>query len=373
MTQDMARSRVTAGTPGTIAGVVAQLVALERSGGAGVLKLGRGSELKVSSLAKRYFDGGATKGALMRYYANMWPALKAHVVDRPLVLKRYPEGAGGPMFFQQNAGEHVPEAVRVEAIDTRGDGPKDRIIGGDLATLLYTVQIGAIEVHPWLSKVGDIDAADRCLIDLDPGPDVPFRGVVALTRAVLGVLHRCALPAAVKTSGSSGMHIVIPLPRATSYETSAALAMLIARVVTVQNPERATVERSLRARPPGTIYVDAMQNARGKSMACAYSVRARDGAPVSAPLEERELTARLRTEAHSLQSMPRRVARVGDLWGNALAARTGKKVLVNAMKLLTEMLDGAEETSALRRGKKRGVQGGADVESRAGRPRSRRS
>ena len=201
----------------------------------------------------------------MRYYANIWPVLKAHVVDRPLVLKRYPEGAGGPMFFQQNAGEHVPDVVRVEAIDSKDDGPKDRIIGGDLATLLYTVQIGAIEVHPKLSQVGDIDAADRCLIDLDPGPEVPFGAVVALTRDVLNVVHCCALPAAVKTSGSSGMHVVIPLPRATSYQTSSALAMLVARVVTAQTPERATVERSLRARPPGTIYVDAMQNARGRA------------------------------------------------------------------------------------------------------------
>ena len=365
----MAKRRGFTETPALLADVVAQLGAIERAGGVGALNVGRGAELRVSSLDKEYFDEGVTKGALMRYYATVWPVLKPHVQDRALVLKRYPDGASGPMFFQQNAGEHVPDVVRVETFDTKEDGPKPRIVGGDLVTLLYTVQIGAIEVHPWLSKVGDVNAADRCLIDLDPGDDVPFSAVVALARDVLGIVHACALPAAVKTSGSSGMHIVIPLPPKTSYDTSAALAMLIARAVTAQHPTRATVERSLRARPPGTIYVDAMQNARGKSMACAYSVRARTGAPVSAPLQERELTARLRTATYALRSMPRRVARVGDLWGDALAVRPGTRALMTAMKALERIVDDVEEANAPRHGQKRSVRGGTDVESRAGRRR----
>ncbi len=369
----MARRRVSTDTPAALANVVAQLSAIERTGGDGTLRVGRGTELKVSSLDKHYFDKGVTKGALMRYYATVWPVLQPHMEDRPLVLKRYPDGVGGPMFFQQNAGEHVPDVVRVETFNTKDGGPKPRIVGGDLTTLLYTVQIGAIEVHPWLSKVGDVNAADRCLIDLDPGDDVLFPDVVALARDVLEIVHHCALPAAVKTSGSSGIHVVIPLPPKTSYDTSAALGMLVARAVTAQCPERATVERSLRARPAGTIYVDAMQNARGKSMACAYSVRARDGAPVSAPLEERELTSRLRTAAYSLQSIPRRVARVGDLWGTALAVRTGKRALMSAMTALERIVDGAGEASAPRRGQKRSVRGGTDVESRAGRRRVGRS
>lgn len=363
----MTQRRASGETPAELADVVAQLSAIERAGGDGTLTIGHGAELRVSSLDKHFFGEAVTKGALMRYYATVWPVLKPHVEDRPLVLKRYPDGVGGPMFFQQNAGAHVPDAVRVETIDTREDGPKPRIVGGDLATLLYTVQMGAIEVHPWLSRVGDVNAADRCLIDLDPGDDVPFPVVVALARDVLGVVHQCELPAAVKTSGSSGMHIVIPLPPKTSYDASAALAMSVARAVTAQRPDRATVERSLRARPEGTIYVDAMQNARGKSMACAYSVRARSGAPVSAPLRERELTSRLRIAAHSLANMPKRVARVGDLWGDALAIRTEKRALKHAMMALARMVDDAEEARAPARGQKRRVRGGTDVESRAGR------
>lgn len=335
------------------AGVEARLQQIERSGGTGDIEFGRGRTLHVSSLGKPYFENGVTKGALMRYYTTVWSVLMPHVRDRPLVLKRYPDGASGPMFFQQNAGEHVPESVRVEAVDTRDDGAKPRIIGGDLATLLYTVQIGSIEVHPWLSRVSHVDTPDRCLIDLDPGDDVPFKEVVALTRSLMAIIRECGLTAAVKTSGATGMHLVVPLPPGVTYDASSELAMLIARVCVARNPERATVERSLSNRPAGTIYVDPMQNARGKSMACAYSVRAREGAPVSAPLSERELTARLRLSSFTVKTVPSRVARLGDLWGAVLTPAPSRRSLSKAAQVLGEMLEDAPEAARPERTRKR--------------------
>jgi len=335
------------------AGVEAQLQQIERDGGSGDVDFGRSGTLHVSSLDKPYFENGTTKGALMRYYASVWTALQPHVRDRPLVLKRYPDGASGPMFFQQNAGEHVPDIVRVEDVDTRDDGAKPRIVGGDLATLLYTVQIGSIEVHPWLSRVGRVDTPDRCLIDLDPADDVAFSEVVALTRDLLAIMRESGLPAAVKTSGASGIHLVVPLPAGVTYDTSAELAMLIARVCVARNPERATVERSISSRPAGTIYVDPMQNARGKSMACAYSVRAKEGAPVSAPLGERELTARLRLSSFTVQTVPKRVARLGDLWGAALTPVPSKRTLAAAVQVLGEMLEDAPAAKRPKRARKR--------------------
>ena len=210
--------------------VVAQLEAIERDGGDGDLSLGRDVKLHVSSLGKVYFpDAGVTKGALMRYYARVAPALLPQMDGRPLVLKRYPEGVAGEMFFQQDAGPHVPDVVRVQALDTEEKGKRMRIIGGDLATLLYTVQLGAIEVHPWLSRVDAIDSPDRCLIDLDPGDDVPFPTVVALASDILRIVKECGLSAAVKTSGSTGMHVVLPLPPRASYDASVRLASLIRR------------------------------------------------------------------------------------------------------------------------------------------------
>jgi bifunctional non-homologous end joining protein LigD len=318
-------------------GVEAQLRALERGDGEGTLTFADGATLHVSSLSKPFFPKpGITKGALMRYYTRVAPSLLPEIEGRALVLKRYPDGVTGPMFFQQNAGEHVPDAVRVATLDTVELGAKPRIVGGDLATLLYTVQLGAIEVHPWLSRIEDVDAPDRCLIDLDPGDDVPFGDVAALAREVVRIAEVCGLPTALKTSGASGIHIVLPLPPRSSYETSAALALRLAEAVVAASPETATVERGVKARPKKSIYVDALQNARGKSMAAPYSVRARPAASVSAPLRLRDLTGRLRIDAFTVGTMPARVRRVGDLWGDAIATRPTARTLARAMAALQD-------------------------------------
>ena len=347
------------------AAVQAQLRALERGEGEGEITIGRGATLHVSSLSKPFFPkAGITKGGLMRYYTRVAPYLLPQIEGRALVLKRYPDGVTGTMFFQQNAGEHVPEVVRVATLDTVELGAKPRIIGGDLATLLYTVQLGAIEVHPWLSRVADVDVPDRCLIDLDPGDDVPFAEVAALAREIVRIAETCGLTVAVKTSGASGIHIVLPLPPRTSYETSADLAMRLAEAAVTANPERATVERSIKERPKKSIYVDALQNARGKSMAAPYSVRAKTGASVSAPLRPRELTGRLRIDAFTVGTMPARLTRAGDLWGDAIATRPTARMLARAMAALHD----ASTASSPRRGSRgRSRAGGTHAGSAAGR------
>jgi bifunctional non-homologous end joining protein LigD len=356
------------------ADVESQLKAIEDGEDEGEIDFGRGKKLHVSSLSKTYFPKtGDTKGALMRYYARIWPFLQPHVDGRPLVLKRFPDGVGGPIFFQQNAGPHVPSAVRVETLNTVEEGPKPRIVGGDLLTLLYTVQLGAIEVHPWLSRLPDVDAADRCLIDLDPGEGVPFSSVIELARDVQAIAQQCSVPVALKTSGSRGIHLVIPLPARTSYDESAQLALLIARAAAAHRPDLATVERSIRARPEGTIYVDPMQNARGKSMACAYSVRAKEGATVSAPLRDQELTSKLRPAAFTLRTMPARVARTGDVWGDALNERPSTKTIRNALIALEQVLDGAPTTPKPQRGTKRSRSGGSHARTATGSRRKQRA
>jgi bifunctional non-homologous end joining protein LigD len=317
------------------AAVESQLRALERGADEGDITFGRGAPLHVSSLSKPFFpEAGITKGALMRYYTRVAPFLLPQIDGRALVLKRYPNGVDGPMFFQQNAGEHVPDGVRVATLETVELGAKPRIIGGDLLTLLYTVQLGTIEVHPWLSRVTDVDAPDRCLIDLDPGDDVPFGTVAKLAAEVARIAEACGLSVALKTSGASGIHIVLPLPPRTTYETSAALALSLAQAVVAAHPDVATVERSVKARPKGSIYVDALQNARGKSMAAPYSVRARTAASVSAPLRTQELTSRLRIDAFTVATMPTRLKRTGDLWGEAIGTRPTARALARAMAAL---------------------------------------
>jgi bifunctional non-homologous end joining protein LigD len=311
--------------------VVAQLDDIEAGGGDGELRLG-GKRLRVSSLDKVYFpESGITKGDLMRYYATVSPFLLPLMKDRPLVLKRYPDGIEGPSFFQQNAGPKTPAAARTASVTAAAGGRAVRIVGGDLATLLYTVQIGTIAVHPWQSRTRTHQYADTTTIDLDPGDDVAFSEVVALAKVIKFVLDKMGLVAAIKTSGASGLHIVLPLPPKTAYSRAAAVAERIAERVVEADPERATTERTIRKRPKGSIYVDAMQNAEGKSVVAAYSVRERGKATVSAPLEWRELRGSLRIDAFTISTMPPRLRKIGDIWGVAMTRRNSRRAIAAAL------------------------------------------
>jgi len=294
---------------------------LERSGGQGTLRVARGRTLEASSLDKIYFpDIGATKGELMRYYAHIAPYILPLMANRPLVLKRSPDGVKGEIFFQQKPPAHTPAGVRVEAIPAPdGDGAgADRIVGGDLTTLLYTVQLGCISVDPWFSRVGRMDYPDYSILDLDPGPKAGFEGVIRAARLVHAELERLGVHAALKSSGSRGLHIAIPLPRRATYAESLALAERIAKRVAAAQPDAVTVERSLADRPAAAIYLDYLQNARGKSVACAYCARARPGATVSTPLQWSELGDSLDPGAFTIRSVPARVAAVGDIWSDAM-------------------------------------------------------
>jgi len=312
--------------------VVARLEEIQEDGGNGDLRLGA-KTLHVSSLGKVYFPkSGITKGDVMRYYATVAGAILPVMKNRPLVLKRYPDGIGGPSFFQQNAGEHLPSGVRTASVETESGADADRIIGGDLLTLLYTLQIGTIAVHAWQSRVRSSRYADSTTIDLDPGERVPFKSVVRLANVIKQELDELDLVAGVKTSGSSGIHIVIPLPPRTSFEVASAVAESIAARVARRNPKLATIERSLSARPRGSIYVDAQQNSAGKSVVAAYSVRERPGATVSAPLEWTELRDTLRLDTFTVKTMPARLSKVGDLWGAAMSRRNSKRALDRALR-----------------------------------------
>ncbi|HLB10658.1 MAG TPA: hypothetical protein VK617_14050, partial [Gemmatimonadaceae bacterium] len=227
----------------------------------------------------------------------------------------------GEVFFQQKPPEHAPPVVRTETV-VNDDGVKaERIVGGDLATLLYTVQIGCISVDPWHSRIGSLDAMDYTILDLDPGPRATFERVVGVARWVKEELDSHGLRAALKTSGSRGLHIVIPLPPRTPYEAGLLLAQLIATRVAEGHPREATVQRSVKARPPTAIYVDYLQNVKGKSVASAYCVRARAGATVSTPLQWKELNDSLDPRELTIETVPARIVKLGDIWTSALKAK----------------------------------------------------
>jgi bifunctional non-homologous end joining protein LigD len=299
-------------------GIVAQLQAIEADSGDGTLTFADGATLDVTNLGKKYFPKQKyTKGDVMRYYAAVADTILPLIADRPLVLKRYPDGVDAPPFFQQNAPRDVPRGVRTATIDS-DKGKSTRIVGGDLLTLLYTVQLGAIDVHPWLSRVKSLKYADYAVLDLDPTPAAPFSRVVTIAKYVLDALKDGHYHAAIKTSGSRGLHLFITLPPRTAYPAAQEFARIIATTVAEDYPKEATVQRSIAKRPRGTVYVDFLQNAEGKSVASAFSVRARDGAPVSMPIAEKELASGLRIEDFTIANAAAQAVKRGKLWENGL-------------------------------------------------------
>jgi bifunctional non-homologous end joining protein LigD len=304
-----------------------QLHALENAKRDGTIALPDGGALPVTNLAKIYWPGPKlTKGALLRYYAEVAPLILPAVADRPLVMKRFPNGIAAPAFYQQRSRlERPPEGVRIETLpddlDPISEPDARRFIGGNLVTLLYMAQIAAISQDPWFSRVQSPLDADYVAIDLDPGDGTPFARVLDVARWVRDELATLKVPAVPKTSGSSGLHIYIPLPPATSYESGMLFCQIIATVIASRHPKVATVERTVRARGRGTVYVDYLQNILGKTLATAYSARASEFAGVSTPLTWEELDEKFEPQDFTVVTAPTRFREVGDLWARLRKGR----------------------------------------------------
>jgi bifunctional non-homologous end joining protein LigD len=315
-----AATTASAKTDAALDGVIAQLRALEDARKDGELILPGGDRVAVTNLAKPFWPAlRISKGDLLRYYVEVSPYLLPAVADRPLVMKRFPNGVGGKAFYQQRSREERPPAgVRIETLDDAADPISEadakRLIGGSLTTLLYMTQIAAISQDPWFSRVQSPHDADHVAIDLDPTDHATFASVVDVARWVHDELQTLGIPGYPKTSGSSGLHIYIPLPPDTSYESGVLLAQIVATLVATRHPKIATVERTVARRPRGTVYVDYLQNILGKTLATAYSARASDYAGVSTPLHWREVDRTLDPRTFTIRTAPARFRQVGDLW-----------------------------------------------------------
>jgi len=295
------------------AGLLDQIDALQDQGGNGVLHLPSGERLEVSNLGKPFWPQlKLTKGDLFRHYARVAAFILPVLADRPLVMKRYPNGIGGKPFYQHRAPDKIPAGVRVEQMTT-GTETRAHLIGGELLTLLYTVQLASISQDPWFSRAGSADMIDHVALDLDPPDGLPFRRVLDVARWVRDELAALKAPAFVKTSGSGGVHIYVPMPRDTPYGAGLLYAQIVATLVARKHPKAATVERSLKARGQ-RIYVDYLQNGLGKTLASAYSARANDFAGVSTPLTWQEVDEGVKPQDFTVQNFAGRLKAAGDLW-----------------------------------------------------------
>ena len=275
-----------------------------------------GRVLRLTNLNKIYFPkDGITKRELIAYYYRMAAYILPFLKDRPLVLRRYPDGIEGQAFFQKDAGAAAPEWMETVSIESEGKRQTIRyFMVSDSPALLYLTNLGCIDHNPWSSRQDLLEQPDYVFFDLDPTAGTPFATVVRVAQAVFAKLQEAGLEAFIKTSGATGIHLWVPLERRYTYEQVRTFADIVARLVARDLPGEVTAERSLEKRPQGTVLVDAAQNAFGRPLAAPYSVRAFPRAPVSAPIRGAELTVRLRPERLNLRTMIGRFERVGDLW-----------------------------------------------------------
>jgi len=256
---------------------------------------------------------GLTKGDLLRYYVTVSPYLLPVVRDRPLVMKRFPNGIDSSAFYQQRAPDDVPVGVRSQKISVDDDVPA-RLVGGNLTTLVHMAQLAVISQDPWFSRAQSPAEMDFAAIDLDPMPGATFARVRDVARWVRDELDALGLEGWLKTSGSRGLHVYLPLAAGTSFESGMLFCQLVASFIVKKHPEATTVERTVSKRDPQTVYIDCLQNVAGKTLACAYSARASDYAGASTPLAWAELDDSVDPRAFTIQTLPRRLGAVGDLW-----------------------------------------------------------
>ncbi len=268
-------------------------------------------EVKFSNLDKVFWpDERYTKGDLIEYYRSMAPWLLPYLKNRPVVLTRYPDGINGKSFYQKDAPGFVPDWIQTIPIwseDTQRD--IQYFVANDVETLVYLVNLGTIPLHIWMSRIDDLAKPDWCLIDLDP-KEAPFEHVITLAKTMRKVCEEVAMPAFVKTTGKSGLHIMLPLGRQVTYDQCLKFAMLFARLVTDRHPDIATTQRTISKRE-GKVYVDAFQNRAGQLMVAPYSVRPTPGAPVSMPIDWDEVNAKLRNSNFTIGNARKRMEKLG--------------------------------------------------------------
>jgi len=275
-----------------------------------------GVRVHLTNLNKIYFpEVGLKKRDLLAHYFRMAPYMLPLLKDRPMVLRRYPDGVGGKAFFQKEAPSYLPEWIQTATVhsDERG-GNMQYILANTRAALLYLTNLGCIDHNPWSSRAESQDYPDYVFFDLDPTPGTKFSDVIHIAQEIHAVLAAIRMESFLKTSGADGIHIFVPLEPRYTYDQTRSFAEIIGRMVAAQNPKLLTFERSVAKRPKGRIMIDALQNAWGKPLATAYSARAYSTAPISMPLQAGELDSLKSPGQWTLKNVANRMEKVGDLW-----------------------------------------------------------
>lgn len=286
---------------------------------------GRG--VALTNLEKMFWpEDGITKRDLLAYYADISDVLLPHLVDRAMVMKRYPDGAFGKFFFQKRAPEPRPAWVPICEILHPSANIVNFPVIQDVAGLLWVVNLGCIDLNPWYARCDDVDRPDYLHFDLDPTPAAEFGQVLKAALAIRAALDTRGIPSYPKTTGSRGVHIYVPIVRGPVQKQVWTVAKQFARDLAAAHPQLLTAEYRVAHRPGKRVLVDYNQNAWGRTLASVYSVRPRPKATVSAPVTWDEVERGFRMEDFHLRNMAARVKRVGDLYRPLLLKKNRVKL-----------------------------------------------
>jgi len=274
-----------------------------------------GRDVRLTNLRKVFWpDLKITKGDLLQYYLDVSDALLPHVRDRAMVMKRYPHGAAGDFFFMKRAPSPRPEWIELCSIEHGSGNVIDFPMVQDRASLLWVINLGCIDLNQWYATCDDVDRPDYLHFDLDPGAGATFDKVRETGLVVKDALDTLGMPSVVKTTGSKGLHVYVPIVRGPTQKQVWTFAKALAQELAVRNPALITAEYRVAKRPHGRVLVDYNQNAWGRTLASIYSVRPRPDATVSTPVTWKEVEAGVRIEDFTIRNVPKRVATRGDLW-----------------------------------------------------------
>ena len=291
---------------------VEEFLALKKPKGDFIVEV-ESQRVSVTSLDRVYWpDEKLTKFDLLTYYLKISSHLMPFLKDRPAILQRYPRGIKAPMFFQQDT-ESAPAFVKTVTLVNQEGRDVNYSVYTTVGSLLHFVNLGTIEQHPWHSTLKHLDKPDYVMLDLDP-KQAPWKNVLEVALVCKEIFDEVGLTAFPKTSGSSGIHIYVPLKPKLDFRKVAAIAEALAEEVARRAPKIATIQRSLAKRLKQQVYVDAMQNARGKTIAATFSARAKPGATVSMPLTCIQIEKGVKISDFTIENVPALIKKGGNAW-----------------------------------------------------------
>jgi len=280
-----------------------------------------GKDVRLTNLRKIFWpELRLTKGDLLQYYADIAAVLLPHIADRAMVMKRYPHGAAGEFFFMKRAPSPRPAWIEICSIDHGDENVIDFPMIQDRAALMWVINLGCIDLNQWYATCDDVDRPDYVHFDLDPG-EAPFERVLETALIVKEALDVLKMPAYVKTTGSKGLHVYVPIVRGPEQKDVWTFAKALAVELAARHPALMTAQYKVANRPKGRVLVDYNQNRWGSTLASIYSPRPRPEASVSTPISWKEVAKGVRIADFTIRNVPERVRKVGDLWKPLLLKR----------------------------------------------------